>query len=258
MLQRYLLLSLSDGCGHFSGSSLGERGGRSLQGLSLLGQREEGPLATIQGNFQPTPLEVMSCRTGLHIVSIVPCAEVRGAGVKRSSEESTLVSSKVSRITKYGLKFQSAGNLVTVGDKVQMEEGDKRGSGYKDSVEEVVASHSHFPPSEERRPPVPRRTWADKYRVDMNNDLGPKLSFGFSKIKKSQHPPQGTDPQETDPPEQSQDVSAPGPPPLMSRQRELMTKAFGGDSDSDEEGEGAALVKMAVRGTPRFMFQIRK
>lgn len=170
------------------------------------------------------------------------------------------MSSKKSHIAKYGLKFQSAGNLVTVGDKVQMEEGDKRGRGYRDSVKEV-SSQSRLLPSEERRAPhVPRKSWADKYRVDTMDDHlgGPKLSFGFSKIKKSQHPPQGADPQGEGPPEQSEEGSAPGPPPLMSRQRELMTKAFGGDSDSDGEGEGAELVKMAVRGTPRFMFQIKK
>lgn len=188
--------------------------------------------------------------------TIVPCADVGGAGVKRSSEQNTLVSSKKSRIAKYGLKFQSAGNLVTVGDKVQME-GGKRGRGYRDSVEEVVASHSHLPPSKERAVPAPNKTAstrADKYTADVDDDSGPKFSFGFSKIKKSQHPPRGADPSE-----QSQEESTPCPPPLMSRQRELMTKAFGGDSDSDgEEGEGAELVKMAVRGTPRFMFQIRK
>lgn len=138
---------------------------------------------------------------------------------------------------------------MTVGDGVHMEEGGKRGRGYRDSVEEMIT----LPPRLESATPI--QTATVSARIDSNkedDDLGSKFSFGFSKIKKPQYFPQGTDP-----PENPQEESAPGPPPLMSRQRELMTKAFGGDSDSDGE-EGAELVKMAVRGTPRFMFQIRK
>ena len=178
-------------------------------------------------------------------------------GVKRSSEESEAVSSKKSRIAKYGLKFQSAGNLVTVGDQVHMEEGGKRGRGYKDSVEGKgegpLPVHSQATDSSAARERVaPVKTRED--REGSEEDTEQKFSFGFSKNKKPQYRPRGASPLI----EKKEGTPDPVPPPLMSRQRELMTKAFGGDSDSDGEGEGAELVKMAVRGTPRFMFQIRK
>ena len=181
-----------------------------------------------------------------------------GAGVKRSSEESEAVSNKKSRIAKYGLKFQSAGNLVTVGDRVRMEEGGKRGRGYKDSVEEKRER------SQPVRPSLPadnstagERVATVKTRDDREGseeDSEQKFSFGFSKNKKPQYRPRGASPLI----EKKEGTPDPVPPPLMSRQRELMTKAFGGDSDSEGEGEGAELVKMAVRGTPRFRFQIKK
>ena len=180
-----------------------------------------------------------------------------GAGVKSSSEEVEKVSGKKARIAKYGLKFQSAGNLVTVGDRVRMEEGGKRGRGYRDSVKEMShripstssGGRTDPPPVMDKAEPPPVREEAED-----GEDSGPKFSFGFSKNKKPQYRPRGSGP-----PEKVRKEAAPGgPPPLMSRQRELMTKAFGGDSDSEGEGEGAELVKMAVRGTPRFMFQIRK
>ena len=172
------------------------------------------------------------------------------------------VSGKKARIAKYGLKFQSAGNLVTVGDSVRMEEGGKRGRGYRDSVKDEVShripstgtgsgsgGRTDPPPVRDKAEPLPVREEAED-----GEDSGPKFSFGFSKNKKPQYRPRGSGP-----PEKVRKEAAPGgPPPLMSRQRELMTKAFGGDSDSEGEGEGAELVKMAVRGTPRFMFQIRK
>lgn len=172
-----------------------------------------------------------------------------GAGVKRSREECAKDSTKKSRVAKYGLKFQSAGNLVTVGDRVHMEEGGKRGRGYRDSVEEMIALTSR---REKTLSTQTATVSTSNKEGEVVDDSGSKFSFGFSKIKKPQHFCQ-----ETEPPENPKEESAPGPPPLMSRQRELMTKAFGGDSDSDGE-EGAELVKMAVRGTPRFMFQIRK
>ena len=186
-----------------------------------------------------------------------------GTGVKRSTEESERLSGKRSRIAKYGLKFQSAGNLVTVGDQMHMDESGKRGRGYRESVEEVSRLSPSTISAPVRSAPVrsapvrsdpvrsaPVRTEEDRGTII---DSGPKFSFGFSKNKRPQYHPQGSEP-----PEKVKEGEAPGPPPLMSRQRELMTKAFGGDSDSEGEGEGEELVKMAVRGTPRFMFQIRK
>lgn len=198
--------------------------------------------------------------------------------VKRSIEDrESKVSEKKGRISKYGsLKFQSAGNLVTVGDGVRMEEGDKKGRGYHDSVKrEESRKTTHLPVSsslaERIRTPSPQFRTDDKQGVgsnrgDPDEDEGSKFSFGFSKNKKSQYRPRGCDPPEEDQVKKNRGTvekegeETPRPPPLMSRQRELMTKAFGGDSDSDgEEEDGRAeLVKMAARGTPRFRFQIRK
>ena len=193
-----------------------------------------------------------------------------------SGEEKDKTTAKKSRFSKYGgLKFQSAGNLVTVGDKVHMEEVGKKGRGYRDSVgrdgdrpkepEEVAKPRLEDRP-ESSRPEKDRtqtlRTEERSSREGSAEDDGAKFSFGFSK-KKPQPQSKETDPAsggETKFKSKEPHTSVPpgGPPPLMSRQRELMTKAFGGDSDSDGEDEGAALVRMAVRGTPRFTFHIKK
>ena len=180
----------------------------------------------------------------------------------------------MSRFSKYGgLKFQSAGNLVTVGDKTRMDEAGKKGRGYQDSVtvdkkrvespEPQTRPKSSCPERPAAREGSPAATRIFSIRTDERSrregsaeNEGSKLSFGFSK-KKTQSKP--SDPSEGEPNSKSEGSkeAAPGPPPLMSRQRELMTRAFGGDSDSEEE-EGMELTKMAVRGTPRFMFHIRK
>jgi hypothetical protein len=203
-----------------------------------------------------------------HEMSSGPAQDSAGSGVKRSSEDGRKAAEKKSRLSKYGgLNFQSAGNLVTVGDKTRMDEDGKKGRGYQDSV-----TKQEGPPETQPRPetstvregsPATRtqsiRTYDRSSREGSAENEGSKFSFGFSK-KKTQSQPAKSDPSEGEPKKSISEGpkgAAPGPPPLMSRQRELMTKAFGGDSDSDEE-EGMELTKMAVRGTPRFMFHIRK
>lgn len=160
---------------------------------------------------------------------------------------------KKARLAKYGLKFQSAGNLVTVGEGMKMEKGKKAGQQYEESLGPRRGPEGGSPSQglehrvdgasieESRREGTDERGGEERDGEeqggeDKESDL--KFSFGFSKRTKKEE-------------------VAPGPPPLMSRRRELMTKAFGGDSDSEGE-EGDELVKMAVRGTPRFMFHIRK
>lgn len=164
---------------------------------------------------------------------------------------------KKARLAKYGLKFQSAGNLVTVGDSVRMEKGKKAGQQYEESLGTRRGGHEAGSSSrglehrvddtsvedegtdlERRRKERGGEERGGGERGEENKASDSKFSFGFSKKTKKEG-------------------AAPGPPPLMSRRRELMTKAFGGDSDSEGE-EGEELVKMAVRGTPRFMFHIKK
>ncbi|CAI8054698.1 G patch domain-containing protein 8 [Geodia barretti] len=198
-----------------------------------------------------------------------PAQDSADTGVKRPSEDGGKAAEKKSRLSKYGgLKFQSAGNLVTVGDKTRMDEAGKKGRGYQDSM----TKEEEGPPETQPRPgkssvregsPATRtqsiRTYDRSSREGSAEYEGSKFSFGFSK-KKTQSQPAKSDPSEGEPKKSKSEGpkgAAPGPPPLMSRQRELMTKAFGGDSDSDED-EGMELTKMAVRGTPRFMFHIRK
>ena len=185
-------------------------------------------------------------------------------GFKRSNEaEAEKVSVKKSRVSKYGgLKFQSAGNLVTVGDRVHMEEGATRGRGYHDSVKRESNSYPRSlsligSATRGRTPPI--KTEDRRDQEGAAEDEGSKFSFGFQRNRNLKYRPQGAGPpEEESKKEGTEEVMA--PPKLMSRQRELMTKAFGGDSDSEGEGEGEELVKMAsrARGTPRFMFQIRK
>ena len=155
---------------------------------------------------------------------------------------------KKARLAKYGLKFQSAGNLVTVRDGMKMEKGEKAGQQYEESLGPGRGREGGSPSwglehrvdgtgvEESRREGTDERGGEEQGGEDKESDS--KFSFGFSKKTKKEE-------------------VFPGPPPLMSRRRELMTKAFGGDSDSEGE-EGDELVKMAVRGTPRFMFHIRK
>ena len=197
---------------------------------------------------------------------------MRGGGVKRSSEDVEKAVVKKSRVTKYGsLKFQSAGNLVTVGDRMRMDES---GCGYQDSRKgerETLSQSTSRLDSREKTSPTRAEDWLgpEGSRSEGSaegegslEDEGAKFSFGFSRNRKLQYKPRGCAPpkEEKTTEKKKEGGDDPCPPPLMSRQRELMTKAFGGDSDSEGEGDGAELVKMAsrVRGTPKFMFQIRK
>ena len=188
-------------------------------------------------------------------------------GVKRSSEDEK-VSEKKARLAKFGLKFQSAGNLVTVGDRVRMEEGRKRGRGYRESVEkrererEMTTSASGLKSSDSDRDSHQRQVerellgeCEETRETAEEKTTGSKFSFNISKNKKA--PPPNPDPSAVAGAEKKKGLG-PCPPPLMSRRRELMTRAFGGDSDSEEDEGAEELTRMAVRGAPRFMFHIRK
>ena len=156
-----------------------------------------------------------------------------------------------------------------------MDGAGKKGRGYQDSVgssekrAESRESESRpesacpekYSSTREQTPPI-NKTHSlqaeERASREGSAENESRFSFGFSKKKTTSEPPK-TDPPEGEPDSKNEgpEEDRPGPPPLMSRQRELMTKAFGGDSDSEEE-EGVELTRMAVRGTSRFMFKIRK
>ena len=209
------------------------------------------------------------------------------AGVKRSGEGAAPLTEKQARLAKYSLKFQSAGNLTTVGDRMKLEEGRNRGREYTgisstgggrgEEGEEGegcvvgggrgeegegcvvgggrgLGSVSNSETGGEGRGGGVGGVGGEDKAGEEGKESSMKFSFGFS--KKAQYHPYGTARRESAGMSSKTEGNGPVPPPLMSRRRELMTKAFGGDSDSEEEGE--ELVRMAVRGTPRFRFQIRK
>ena len=187
-------------------------------------------------------------------------------GVKRSGEGTSPVSQKQARLAKYSLKFQSAGNLTTVGDRVRLEGGRNRGREYAgtpssrgrreeegDEEEGCVVGGGRELGRVDKSATGGGGGGGDK----VGEESSMKFSFGFSKKTQYQLQSSGAARRGGAGVPGRTEGNGPVPPPLMSRRRELMTKAFGGDSDSEGE-EGEELVKMAVRGFPRFRFQIRK
>ena len=178
-----------------------------------------------------------------------PSLGVKSQGVKRASdsESSLKVAEKKARIAKFGLKFQSAGTLVTVADGPQK-------MITQPSIYAPPPLPGESPPRSPDTPPPPsppkgfrgsekhpgKETQGVGWAKDPQGSSG-KLSFGFSK-KQSKPPP-------------------PGPPPLMSKSKHrlVLAQAFGEDSD-EEEGGGAleSLAKLPIRHPPSFKFNFKK
>ena len=183
--------------------------------------------------------------------------------VKRSaeSEEShAKIAAKKAKLAKFGLKFQSAGTLTSITDQLGSDKstyrppaivqrltgGDQKRDNDQASVIQSVALTS-----------------------DPSGSGDKKLSFGFSKSKSTGLKPVAFQSKELSytsvwdldkPGDQIPDTHLEdrlkGPPPLMSRQRELnMEKAFGDDSSDEEDIGGKVLVK---RAPAKFKFNIRK
>lgn len=192
----------------------------------------------------------------------------QSSGVKRSqeSEESNAkIAEKKAKIAKFGLKFQSAGTLVTVND------GNKRMSlsskGLSSSLSEDtrdVQSATRFEMLPHSAPQVaeeikkkqhvvgtggrgssgcgshekPEPGFSEQGTQDGGSDQ--KFSFGFHKKQ---------------PTSSHGKTVGKNPPPLMSRQRELtMSRAFGDDEEDEETG----LAQLPIRRPPRFKFNIGK
>lgn len=213
-------------------------------------------------------------------------------GVKRSkeSEESQAkIAEKKARLAKFGLKFQSAGTLVTIGEQLGRDSSIYRtpaviqrlGGSDGNDTREVDSSSSQSSTSSKSK-----TSKLDKGSKESSSGSEKKLSFGFQKSqsKLKQQPqlsggkgnhddvgvaqPKGVytstwekpgGSREKIEPAQKDEEERKGPPPkLMSRQRELtLERAFGAESD-DEDDSLATLQQLTVRSQPKFRFNIRK
>lgn len=193
------------------------------------------------------------------------------SGVKRSKESedsSAKIAEKKAKIAKFGLKFQSAGTLVTVGDKSKMTSFKTSAASYQ--APDVDSYNSHPPPGlemlsrsavgsigsfsqysggasscDKKQGHEEKLEFSDTSRnfeqSVKDGSFDQRFSFGFQKKQQNSVP-----------------SKAPGkhPPPLMSRQRELtMSGVFGGDSDEEED---AGLAQLPIRKPLRFKFNIGK
>lgn len=181
--------------------------------------------------------------------------------VKRSaaSEEShAKITAKKAKLAKFGLKFQSAGTLTSITDQLGSDTSTYRPPAV---VQRLTGGNK-----EQDSGQTFRSSAAPTSEHSVSGDK--KLSFEL-KTKSTSLKPVAF---------QSKDISytsvwdrskpgaqipdnhlqdrLKGPPPLMSRQRELnMEKAFGDDSSDEEDIGGKLLVK---RGPAKFKFNIRK
>ena len=210
---------------------------------------------------------------------------------KESEESQAKIAEKKARLAKFGLKFQSAGTLVTIGDQLgrdssiyrtpavirRLEGTDDNGIGEDSRVSNSSQTATNSSKSQRDEP--------EKGRKEGNSGSEKKLSFGFqksqSKLKQQQLSGARGCPSDTggaqskgvytsmwEKPGSSQEKSdllqkdkeeRKGPPPkLMSRQRELtLEQAFNAESD-DEDDSLATLQQLAVRSQPKFRFNIKK
>lgn len=234
-----------------------------------------------QTNVQSGFGEWTTVRTSFSVAA-TPTADLVKIGIKRSkeSEESQAkIAEKKAKLAKFGLKFQSAGTLVTIGEQLGRESSIYRtpaviqrlGANDDDSsTHKVESSNSKG------------AQMSLKVKGERENNSGSekKLSFGFQKSQSKLKQPQllssntGTmlpkgvytstwekpgDSQEKREQALKDEGERKGPPPkLMSRQRELtLERAFGEESD-DEDDSLATLQKLTVRSQPKFRFNIKK
>ena len=205
---------------------------------------------------------------------------------KESEESQAKIAAKKARLAKFGLKFQSAGTLVTIGEQLGRDSSIYRtpaviqrlgGSEDSNSAGEKVVSSTSKPSNSERTQKV-------KSTESSGTSSEKKLSFGFQKKtpSKIQQTPSGNkssvdgagaqpkgvytstwekpgDSREKSDASNKADEERKGPPPkLMSRQRELtLERAFGAESD-DEDDSLETLQQLTVRSQPKFRFNIRK
>ena len=197
-----------------------------------------------QGGFAPAfrPIGDPTGQSKTAAPEARPSSAPKSQGEKRRSESSLKVAEKKARIAKFGLKFQSAGTLVTVSDGPQQMV--TQPSSYAPPPlpgESPPRSPAAPPPSPPRATRGSEKQIAEERLEGESKPQGSsgKLSFGFSK-NQSKAPPTG-------------------PPPLMSKSKHRLALARAFGEDSDEEGEGGgALAKLPIVRPPSFKFNIKK
>lgn len=205
-------------------------------------------------------------------------------GFKRSieSEESQAkIAAKKARLAKFGVKFESAGTLVTIGEQLGRENSVYRTPAV---IQRLGGGEDKSSAVEKGDPKCSESSNSDKTQTSENSSTSceKKLSFGFQKtaLSKLQQAsksgmngtgllPQGVytstwekpggSRAKSDPSDKVNEEERKGPPPkLMSRQRELtLERAFGAESD-EEDDSLATLQQLTVRSQPKFRFNIRK
>ncbi len=207
--------------------------------------------------------------------------------VKPSPGDSQKVAEKKARLAKYGLRFQSAGTLVSVRDGghkiVSKEKGTSSPAGVseegkcsREGVGDTAISHGEamrassssggkrfksWIQGETLEPDVGgevhqplsetrkmKRTDRDDVSVEDSDQFPRKLPKGFSRTS---FLPAGYQPKPIAIPEPS--TISGGPPPLLGRNKQL-AKAF---AEEDEE-ETLTLTRLPVKRLTKFKFNIKK
>ena len=246
-----------------------------------------------QTNTQTGLGEWTTVRTSFTMATPVAAGSTK-IGFKRSkeSEESQAkIAEKKARLAKFGLKFQSAGTLVTIGDQLGRDSSIYRTPAV---IQRLGGADSNNIREDSRVSNSSQTANASKSEIDEHKNSHKagsssgsekKLSFSFqksqSKLKQQQQlsgargchndiggaQPTGVYTSTWEKPGTSRENSElshdkeerKGPPPkLMSRQRELtLERAFSAESD-DEDDSLTTLHQLAVRSQPKFRFNIKK
>lgn len=162
---------------------------------------------------------------------------------KEAEESQAKIAAKKAKLSKFGLKFESAGTLTSITDQ-------------------LGTTISTYKP-----PALIQRLTAKEWIKDTSSDTK-KISFDIQSTTTAKSlPPTATGAQDKQytsvwmtPGDGKQEVSSKpvtkGPPPkLMSRQRELnMEKAFGADSSDEDELTSVPI----IRGPAKFKFKLSK
>lgn len=245
-----------------------------------------------KGGFAPAFKPIgQSSQTASSTSASTTTSDSTKAGVKRSQESvesQAKIAQKKAKIAKFGLKFQSAGTLVTIGEQLGRQSAIRQPPpATKEKVEsgeqKHISGHSSNSRSDRKdgtrvdsARPTPQQAISLIPAQFSSNSASSekKLSFGFNKKSSSFVSSKTVDDKRVtkegsytstwkttsstfEAAKQIQSgTGGKGPPPkLMSRQRELhLQGAF--DSDSDEEDN--SLTKLPVKAAPKFRFNLRK
>ena len=202
----------------------------------------------MRGGFTPafTPIGQASESTNQNGSSSTTITTTNPDAKRVAEESQAKIAAKKAKLSKFGLKFQSAGTLTSI-------------------TEQLGSDTSTY------KPPliIQRLTGDTKDKEDKASTSSDdrRIAFGLQPVKTKPLAPvafQSSEEQSytsvwkipgSESKEPRLEPITKGPPPLMSRQRELnMEKAFGEDSSDEEE---LKLVPIK-RGLAKFKFNLRK